>query len=113
ARIFLGGIIPGIVVGLALMVTTYFITKKKGIARPAPDRKFSVKRVGQTLLSAGWALSIPVIIVGGILGGIFTATEAGAISAFVAMILGLFVYKEITFKDLPGIFLSTGKTTAT
>ncbi|HPE66420.1 MAG TPA: TRAP transporter large permease subunit, partial [Synergistales bacterium] len=48
-----------------------------------------------------------------ILGGIFTATEAGAISAFVAMILGLFVYKEISFKDLPGIFLSTGKTTAT
>ncbi|MBL3538329.1 TRAP transporter large permease [Aminivibrio sp.] len=113
ARIFLGGIIPGIIVGLALMVTTYFITKKQGIARPAPDRTFSLRRVGKTFLSAGWALSIPVIIVGGILGGVFTATEAGAVSAFVAMILGLFVYKEISFKDLPGIFLSTGKTTAT
>jgi len=64
-------------------------------------------------VSAGWALTIPIIIVGGILGGIFTATEAGAVSAFAAMILGLFVYKEISWRDLPGIFLSTGKSTAT
>ncbi len=113
AKIFLGGIVPGIIVGIALMITTYFITKKKGIARPDPGRKFSLKRVWQTLVSAGWALTIPVIIVGGILGGIFTATEAGAVSAFAAMILGLFVYKEISWRDLPGIFLSTGKSTAT
>lgn len=113
ARIFLGGIVPGVIVGLALMITTYFITKKKGIARPDPGRKFSLRRVWTTLVSAGWALSIPIIIVGGILGGVFTATEAGAVSAFVAMILGLFVYKEISWRDLPGIFLSTGKSTAT
>jgi len=113
AKIFLGGIIPGIIVGIALMITTYFITKKKGIARPDAGRKFSLKRVWQTLVSAGWALTIPIIIVGGILGGIFTATEAGAVSAFAAMILGLFVYKEISWRDLPGIFLSTGKSTAT
>lgn len=113
AKIFLGGIVPGIIVGIALMITTYFITKKKGIAKPDPGRKFSLGRVWRTLVSAGWALSIPVIIVGGILGGIFTATEAGAVSAFVAMILGLFVYKEISWRDLPGIFLSTGKSTAT
>ncbi len=113
ARIFLGGIVPGILVGLALMVVTYIISRKKGIARPDSGRHFSLQRAWKSMLQAGWALLIPIIIVGGILGGVFTATEAGAVSAFVAMILGLFVYKEISFKDLPGIFLSTGKTTAT
>ncbi|MDD3426195.1 MAG: TRAP transporter large permease, partial [Aminobacterium sp.] len=113
ARIFLGGIIPGIIVGLSLMVTTWFLTKKHGYGKmKGSSHKFNIKRVAQTFKGAWLALSIPVIVVGGILGGIFTATEAGAVSAFVALILGLFVYKEITFRDLPDIFLNTAKTTA-
>ena len=58
------------------------------------------------------ALTLPVIIVGGILGGIFTATEAGAVAAVVALLLGLFYYREIQFRDLPRIFLATARTTA-
>ena len=111
AKIFLGGIIPGILVGLSLMITTYFITKKRNIASRRADRRFSGARVWETFKGAGLALSIPVIIVGGILGGIFTATEAGAVAAFVALFLGLFVYKEVSLRDIPGIFLSTAKTT--
>ncbi len=93
------------------MVTTYFITKKRNIATRKTERRFSGARVWETFKGAALALSIPVIIVGGILGGIFTATEAGAVSAFVALFLGLFVYREVSFRDIPGIFLSTARTT--
>ncbi|AZR71965.1 L-dehydroascorbate transporter large permease subunit [Anoxybacter fermentans] len=113
ARLFLGGIIPGILVGFALMVTTYFTSKKYGYGIKETEKaSFSFKRVWSTFKQAWLALSIPVIVVGGILGGVFTATEAGVVAAFVSLILGLFVYKEIEIKDIPGIFLNTAKTTA-
>lgn len=116
AKLFLGGIIPGILVGLALMVTTYFTSKKHGYGNVEElglkKAKFSFKRVLETFKGAWLALSIPVVVVGGILGGIFTATEAGVIAALVSLILGLFVYKEIGVRDLPEIFVNTAKTTA-
>ncbi|MDK2934388.1 MAG: TRAP-type transport system large permease protein [Clostridiales bacterium] len=114
ARMFLGGIIPGILVGLALMITTYVTTKRHGYGYIEETKKqsFSFKRVWTTFKSAWLALTIPIIVVGGILGGIFTATEAGVVSALVALILGLFVYKEIELKNIPGIFLNTAKVTA-
>ncbi len=112
ARMFLGGIIPGVIVGLALMVTTYFTTKKYGYGKAGEGRRFELKRLWSALQRAWLALIIPVIVVGGILGGIFTATEAGVVAAFVALVLGLFIYKEITLKDLPEIIINTAKTTA-
>jgi len=112
ARMFLGGIVPGILVGLSLMVTTYITARKNGYGLKDNNKKFSLKRLGETFKGAWLALTIPVIIVGGILGGIFTATEAGVVAAFTALCLGLFVYKEIKVRDLPTIMLNTVKVTA-
>ena len=112
ARLFLGGIIPGIIVGLALMVTTYFTSRRHGFGRIDRLRRFSIKAVAGALLDVWPGLTLPLIIVGGILGGVFTATEAGAAAAVVALCLGLFYYREITLRDLPGILLATVKTTA-
>lgn len=114
ARLFLGGIVPGIMVGLALMITTYFTTKKHGYGtvEGLEVKSFSFGRVWETFKGAWLALSIPLIVVGGILGGIFTATEAGVVAAVVSLILGLFVYKEVKVIDLPQILTNTAKTTA-
>ena len=115
AKLFLAGIVPGILVGVALMVTTYFSAKKHGYGQLAKDeavKQFNLNRLWQTFKGAWLALTIPVLVVGGILGGIFTATEAGVVAAFVALLLGLFAYREITLKDLPAILLETAKTTA-
>jgi tripartite ATP-independent transporter DctM subunit len=109
ARLFMGGIIPGILVGFALMVTTYITCRKKGYGKT--EQKFMVSRLWTTLKESWLALIIPLIVVGGILAGIFTATEAGAVAASVTLILGLFVYKRITIKNLPRILLNTAKTT--
>lgn len=115
AQLFMAGIIPGIIVGLSLMATTYFTTKKHGyghIEGAEQDAKFTLKRLWNTFKEASLALTIPFLVVGGILGGVFTATEAGAVAAFVALVLALVVYKEVTIKDLPNILLATAKTTA-
>lgn len=112
ARLFLGGIIPGIIVGLALMVTTYFTSRRHGFGRIDRSQRFSIRAVAGALLDVWPGLTLPLIIVGGILGGVFTATEAGAAAAVVALCLGLFYYREITLRDLPGILLATVKTTA-
>jgi tripartite ATP-independent transporter DctM subunit len=114
AKLFLGGIIPGILVGLSLMVTTYFTTRKHGYGRLSStgSNRFVPGRVWQTFKRAWLALSIPIIVVGGILGGIFTATEAGVVAAFAALFLGLFVFREITFRDLPDILYNTARITA-
>jgi tripartite ATP-independent transporter DctM subunit len=115
AQLFMAGIIPGILVGLSLMATTYYTTKKHGyghIVEAEKVQKFTLSRLWETFKEAVLALTIPFLVVGGILGGVFTATEAGAVAAFVSLILALVVYKEVTVKDLPGILLATAKTTA-
>ncbi|MBN2658891.1 MAG: TRAP transporter large permease [Spirochaetales bacterium] len=112
AKLFLGGIIPGILVGLALMVTTYITSTKHRYGVVGEGQKFSLKKVGSSLKEVWPALTLPFIVVGGILGGVFTATEAGAVSAVVALFLGLFYYKEIKLRDLPRILLSSARTTA-
>ncbi|GAB4221866.1 MAG: TRAP transporter large permease [Spirochaetales bacterium] len=111
ARLFLGGIIPGILVGLALMATTYITSKRHGYGVAALGHTFSLRRLWTAFKNVWLALSIPLLVVGGILGGIFTATEAGAVAAFVALVIGLFVYKEISWRELPRILLNTAKTT--
>lgn len=113
ARLFMGGIIPGIIVGFALMTTTYFTSKKHGYGVEASEtRKFDFSLVIQTFKKAWLALTVPILVVGGILGGIFTATEAGVIAAFLSLFLGLFVYREIKISDLPEIMLRTARVTA-
>ena len=112
ARLFLGGIIPGILVGFALMTTTFFTCRRYGYGSREAGKRFNLGLVFRSLRDVWPALTIPLIIVGGILGGVFTATEAGALAAVVALLLSLFLYKEIKIRDLPRVLLNTARTTA-
>ena len=110
ADLFLAGYIPGIMVGLSLMITSYFIAVKRDYPREErPSLEESLKIAKDGILSIFAAL----IIVGGIAFGIFTATEASAIAVLYAIFLGIFVYEEITFKDLFPIVVDSVKTICT
>lgn len=108
-RLFLAGIGPGILMAAALMITSYLIAKKKGLK--GNQRRSSLKETISAFKEGIWALMTPVIILGGIYGGIFTPTEAAAVSVVYGLIVGLFVYKDLKLKDLPEIFIRTMKTT--
>ncbi|MCM3356708.1 TRAP transporter large permease [Psychrobacillus sp. FSL W7-1457] len=96
---FLAGILPGIIIGIGLMITAYFIAKKRGYKSEGTAR-FSFKDVLKATYDAKWALLIPVIILGGIYGGFFSPTEAAVVAVVYALIIGLFVYKELTWKSV-------------
>ncbi|UBZ15182.1 TRAP transporter large permease [Flagellimonas marinaquae] len=108
AALFLAGYIPGLITGLLLMVVAMFWAKRKGYGK---GQRSSLKQVFKTFVDAVPSLFLLVLVIGGIVAGIFTATEASAIAVLYSMILG-FVYKEITFKKLPNIFLNASATTA-
>lgn len=106
SSLFVGGYAPGIVLALAFMVYTYITAKVKGFpAEPKP----TAKSLGKACLQAIIPLMLPVIIMGGIIGGFFTATEAGAVSVIYCLIISIFVYKEVKIKDIPMILLKAAK----
>jgi len=109
--IFMGGIAAGVVVGLSLMIMAYYISKKRGYG--GTSEKFSLKEFLIALKEAFWAILMPVIILGGIYGGIFTPTEAAAVAVAYGFVIGLFVYKELSFKGLPKILVNAAVSTAT
>ncbi|SBW12969.1 TRAP-type C4-dicarboxylate transport system, large permease component [uncultured Alphaproteobacteria bacterium] len=98
--LFMGGVLPGILMGLAMCFMGWFIAKKEGIP---PEGHFSVIHLLKTIKDAFWAMMTPVIIIGGIYGGIFTPTEAAAVAAVYGIVVGLFVYKELKLADFPEI----------
>ncbi len=98
-KLFMAGILPGILIGLLLMVVAYYICAKNGWKGSA--RKRSIKSLITAIWDAKWALLVPIIILGGIYGGLMTPTEAGAVAAFYGLVVGLFIYKGLTFRDLP------------
>ncbi|PYZ92191.1 C4-dicarboxylate ABC transporter permease [Salipaludibacillus keqinensis] len=108
---FIAGIIPGIFVGLGLMVYAYFYSKKMGYK--GSGEKFSVKALLIAIWDAKWALLVPVIILGGIYGGIFTPTEASVIAVVYGLLAGLVLYRELKIKDLPKVIGDAALTTAT
>jgi C4-dicarboxylate transporter DctM subunit len=109
ARLFLGGIVPGVLIGIGLMLVAYIHARRGGKAY-LPASKFRMGEVLRTGKKALPGLGLPFIIVFGILGGIFTATEAAVVAVVYGLIVGLFVYKEITVRDLPKIFIKSAET---
>ncbi|UGA56803.1 TRAP transporter large permease [Vibrio sp. VB16] len=111
-KLFIAGVIPGVLFGLMFMVVSRFVVRNE-LIMDIELTPFSWKSVGLEFKRAIWALIVPGIILGGIYGGIFTPTEAGAVAVVYAIICGLFIYKEISFKDLPKIFARSTLTSAT
>ena len=97
-EMFLAGIIPGIMIGIGLMGVSYVISRKRKYAKS--DTKFTLKNVLLNLRDSVWALFMPIIILGGIYSGIFTPTEAAVVADVYALIVGIFIYKELNFKKL-------------
>jgi tripartite ATP-independent transporter DctM subunit len=111
--LFLGGIIPGILIGLGLMVVIFIHSRHPDYPElRVTTGKFILKAVMRSAVDVWPALLAPVLVLGGILGGVFTATEAGVVACFYSFIIGYFVYGTLRLKDLPEIFIKAGITTA-
>lgn len=109
SKLFLAGIAPGIMIGIALCAIWYILAHRMN-ATVMPRAKKS--EIISSLRHSIWALLLPVIIIGGFRFGIFTPTEAGAVAAFYALFISTCVYRELKFKALYGVLLSSCKTTA-
>lgn len=109
--LFIAGIIPGLLVGIALSIWAYLYSKKKGFK--GTDEPTSIKNIIKATWDAKWALLVPVIILGGIYGGFFTPTEAAVIAVVYGLIAGMFIYREIKIKMLPKVFSDSALMTAT
>lgn len=99
-ELFIAGFGPGLLIGGALMLFVYLWCKRKGWGKTDGDGRLSF---GRATLQAGWALAMPVIILGGIYGGIFTPTEASAVAVAYALVVGMLIYREIRIADLYAI----------
>lgn len=107
--LFISGIIPGLLMGAALIAVTLWIGRKSDLELLP---KASWKERWNAFKEAFWGLLMPVIILGGIYGGIFTPTEAAAVSAVYGLIVGLFIYRTMTVKDLKKLLVDSASTTA-
>ncbi|MCL1817464.1 MAG: TRAP transporter large permease [Spirochaetaceae bacterium] len=99
-KLFIGGVVPGLMVGLALMAVTAVLARKRNYPR---EEKFSFQDAAIICLRSVPAVMTVVIIIGGIVGGFFTPTEAAGIACVYTMLLGIFFYKELKWKDIPNI----------
>ncbi len=97
AALFLAGFVPGILVGLSLMVVTYIYSYKRGYGR---HQRATFKQVLVAFKEASLAIIAPVIILGGILSGVFTATEAGVVASFYSFFVGYFIYREFKIRQI-------------
>lgn len=111
AKLFAGGFIPGVIMGLSLMGYAYYLGKKRGYR--GREKRASVREMVSGFFSALLAMLMPIIIIGGIIGGIFTPTESGVVAVVYAIVLGLFIYRELKLSDMPRILYETGLTTGT
>jgi C4-dicarboxylate transporter, DctM subunit len=107
--LFIAGIVPGLMIGLSLILTAFIISKRKGYKGTV---QFTWTERWDAFKKAIFALLMPMIILGGIYGGIFTPTEAAVVAVAYALIIGLFIYREIKIKDLVSVFVKSGITTA-
>ena len=108
-RLFLAGVVPGILMGLALILTWYIVARDEPAARV---KRASLREIGHAVLDGLWALGLPVLIIGGMKAGAFTPTEAAVVAAVYAAFVGGFIYRELKFADLRPALLAALKTSA-
>jgi len=106
AKLFAGGFLPGVLMGLGLMIYSYYLGKQRGYV--GREQRANMREILRGLINALLAMIMPIIIIGGIIGGIFTPTESGVIAVVYALLLGLFVYRELSWRDLPQLLYATG-----
>jgi tripartite ATP-independent transporter DctM subunit len=111
-RLFIGGIIPGLLMCVALMVVTWMVSKRRGYKAIRPHF-VTFAELGTAFREALWALTIPIFIIVGIRFGVFTPTEAGAMTVLYATLVGFLAHKELKLADLPAIILETVLATST
>jgi tripartite ATP-independent transporter DctM subunit len=109
SKLFMAGIVPGLMLGGALWVTWWWLARKEIVK--VPPRK-SMAEVGVAMREATWALVLPLIVVFGLKFGVFTPTEAAVVAAVYALLISMFVYKELSFKSIVPLFVSAAKTSA-
>ncbi len=103
--LFMAGLVPGVMAGISMMILSYYFAVKK---KYPIEEKFQLRKLWVSFKEAAWAFSLPIIIIGGIFGGIFTATEAASMAVMAAFFIGIFVYRELRFRDLPQVLLNCG-----
>jgi tripartite ATP-independent transporter DctM subunit len=108
-KLFLGGIVPGILLGVTLMVVAYVIAVKRGYPK---EERYSLKRTLKVSRDAILGLLTVVIIIGGVVSGVFTATESASVAVVYAFIITFLVYREISIKELPKILIHSLRTLA-
>ncbi|WP_085522685.1 TRAP transporter large permease [Tuberibacillus sp. Marseille-P3662] len=109
-KALIGGLIPGLIVAIAFMIFNYFYSKKHQYGKHIP---FDFKQLISSFVKALPALLAPVVLLGGILSGYFTPTEAAAIAVLYTLVVSLFIYKIMSFKQLPDVFFRTAKLSGT
>lgn len=105
STLFLCGVVPGILMGISMMVVAYHYAKKHNMPIVRVDRSF--KNIASVTLDSIWALTMPVVILGGIYSGTFTATEAGAVAAVYGLFVGVVIYKDLKIKDIPRVIANS------
>ncbi|WP_174874090.1 TRAP transporter large permease subunit [Vogesella oryzae] len=108
--LFLAGIVPGLMMGIGLVITWLLVSRGMQVV-PQPKQSWAQRR--HALLDGVWALLLPVIIIGGLRGGLFTPTEAAVVAAMYSLVISLFVYRELKLSALHPVFAHAARTTAT
>jgi TRAP-type transport system large permease protein len=108
-KLFLAGIVPGVMMGIAIGIAWWWVAKRENV-RPAPKMPLADRL--RTTANSVFAIALPVIIIGGMKFGVFTPTEAAVVAAVYSFLVGMFIYRELKWSQIYGLFLAAGKTTA-
>ncbi len=109
-KLFIAGIVPGLLMGLTLVTVWAFVSSRAKTMKSSPKESWAERR--KAFKDSVWALFLPIIIIGGLRGGIFTPTEAAAVAAVYALFVGMVIYREITFRKLIPLLINAAMTTS-